>query len=59
MVHGSGLGLTMPAIRKMQKISTRRDLRKRSWVRMPAMFSMTMTSGSSKTIPNPTRLPVK
>jgi hypothetical protein len=59
IVHGSGLGLTMPALRKVQKISTRRHLRKRSWVRMPATFSMTITSGSSKTTPNPSSIPVK
>ena len=56
---GSGLGFTMPAIRKTPKISSRRHLRNRSWVRMPAMFSMTMTSGSSKTMPKPTTIPVK
>ena len=31
---------------------TRRHFRNRSWVKIPARFSMTMSSGSSNAIPN-------
>ena len=51
MVTGSGLGLATPAIRKTPNSITRRHLRNRSWVRMPARFSMMMSSGTSNAMP--------
>ena len=51
MVSGSGLGLAMPANRNTPKIITRRHLRNRSWVKIPARFSMTISSGSSNASP--------
>ena len=51
MVTGSGLGLAMPAIRNTPKISTRRHLRNRSRVEIPARFSMTKSSGTANASP--------
>ena len=52
IVIGSGLGFAIPAIRNTPKIITRRHRRNRSWVKIPARFSMMISSGSSNAIPN-------
>src|SRR5262249_22962404 len=51
MVTGSGLGLAAPAIRNTPKISTRRHLANRSWVKIPARFSMMISTGTSNASP--------
>ena len=47
MVTGSGLGLARPAIKNTVKISGRRHVRNRWWVKIPARFSMTRSRPST------------
>ena len=46
MVVGSGLGLAIPATTNTAKIITRRHLRNRSWVKIPARFNMMISNGT-------------
>ena len=53
MVTGSGLGEAIPANTNTPKIMNRRHFLIRSWLRIPAMLSITSASGSSKASPKP------